>query len=81
MSCTYRGWDTLEHHVSDRTLRTILSALDVPAGSDAEIEDALADAPNLPWRQMLPLSLVVVEGDGRSFAVHVPHATPCRCGW
>lgn len=76
VSCTYRGWDTHEHHVSDRTLRTILAALDVPADSDAEIQDSLADVPNVPWRQILPLSLVVVEGERRSFAVHVPHGDP-----
>ncbi|NLU64403.1 4-alpha-glucanotransferase [Rhodococcus sp. HNM0563] len=76
VSCTYRGWDTLEHHVPDRTLRSILAALDVPAGSDAEIDKSLADVPNAPWRQMLPLSLVVAEGDRRPFAVHVPHGDP-----
>ncbi|MFD6896007.1 4-alpha-glucanotransferase [Rhodococcus sp. NPDC060086] len=76
VSCTYRGWDTLEHQVSDSTLRKILAALEVPAASNAQVEHSLADVPNVPWRQMLPLSLVVIEGDRRTFAVHVPHGDP-----
>jgi len=76
VSGTYRGWDDLDHRVADDTLRRILAALDVPAATDAEIDASLADVPNLPWRRLLPPSLVVVEGDDRTFPVHVPHGDP-----
>lgn len=76
ISTTYVGWDELEHDVPDETLRRVLAALDVPASTPEEIEAALADLDDLPWRRMLPPSLVVVEGEERTFPVHVPHGDP-----
>ncbi|MBH0120436.1 4-alpha-glucanotransferase [Rhodococcus sp. NPDC003382] len=76
VSCSYRGWDGQEHYVCDHTLQAVLGALDIPAGSDEEIAASLEDVPNRVWRRMLPPSLVVVEGEHRTFPVHVPHGDP-----
>ncbi|MEE2034041.1 4-alpha-glucanotransferase [Rhodococcus chondri] len=76
VSCTYRGWDGFDHDVSDHTLQKILAALDVPAATDAEIDASLGDLTDAAWRRMLPPSLVIVEGEERTFPVHVPHGDP-----
>lgn len=76
ISTTYTGWDGAGHDVAAETLRRILAALDVAAGTSEEIDASLADVPNRPWRQVLPPSLVVVEGDERTFPVHVSHGDP-----
>jgi 4-alpha-glucanotransferase len=76
ISCSYRGWDGLEHDVSDDTLQRILDALDVAARTPEDVEASLADVADRPWRRMLPPSLVVVEGENVTFPVHVPHGDP-----
>lgn len=76
VSTTYTGWDTLEHEVSDETLRRVLAALDVRADTEDEIDAALAEVADGPWRRMLPPSLVTIEGEDRTFPVHVPHGDP-----
>lgn len=76
VSCTYRGWDGFDHDVADSTLQKILAALEVPAVTEAEIDASLDDLANATWRQMLPPSLVLVEGEERTFPVHVPHGDP-----
>ncbi|UTM38641.1 4-alpha-glucanotransferase [Rhodococcus pyridinivorans] len=76
ITTTYTGWGGRDHDVSDETLRRVLAALDVPAGTDDEVVASLADFDDRPWRCMLPPALVVVEGDDRAFPVHVPHGDP-----
>ncbi len=76
VSCSYHGWDGQEHYVGDPTLQAVLAALDVPATTDEEIAASLDDVPNRAWRRVVPPSLVVVEGEHRTFPVHVPHGDP-----
>lgn len=78
IATTYVGWDQQDHYASDDTLRRVLASLGVPAGTEAEIDAALADVPNQPWRRMLPPALVVVQGEEHTFPVHVAHGDPVR---
>lgn len=76
ISTTYTGWDTLEHDVSEKTLRRILGALGVQTDTAEDVEAALSDVDDRPWRRMLPPSVVTIENEDRSFPVHVPHGDP-----
>ncbi|MGX7731851.1 4-alpha-glucanotransferase [Rhodococcus sp. 2H158] len=78
IATSYVGWDKQDHYASDDTLRRVLASLGVSAGTEAEIDAVLADLPNEPWRRMLPPVLVVVQGEERTFPVHVPHGTPVQ---
>ncbi|MEU5843099.1 4-alpha-glucanotransferase [Rhodococcus sp. NPDC047139] len=76
IATTYTGWGGQEHEVTEETLRRVLAALDIPARTSEEVDASLAEFADRPWRIMLPPSLVVVEGDERTFPVHVPHGDP-----
>ncbi len=71
-------WDWQGNHVqvSTHTVVTVLAALGVPAMSDDEIEDALAEAELAPWRDTLPPVLVTRQDREQSFPVHVPDGHP-----
>ena len=55
------------------TLRAILAAMGVDARTEREIEAAQKVADDLPWRALVPASLVVQEGQGE-LVVHVADA-------
>lgn len=55
------------------TLRAVLRAMGVTAETDAEAEQAIADAEERLWRELLPPSLVVRVGSGE-LSVHVADA-------
>ncbi|MEP9414460.1 4-alpha-glucanotransferase [Gordonia sp. VNQ95] len=76
VATSYVGWDSLEHTVSDQTLRSVLTALGVAVGTDEEIERAIAESEVAPWRDFLPPVTVTTEGAGDVFWVHVPHGNP-----
>jgi len=65
-------WSFFGHRVEvpASTLRAVLDAMDVDAHTDAEIDAALADADDAPWRNLLPPSLVCRPGAG-TLSVHV----------
>ena len=73
---TYVGWDTEEHAVSARTLTAVLAALDIAAGTDAEIEQSLTQLDEAPWRDFVPPVTVLTEGAEKNFFVHVPQGNP-----
>ncbi|MEZ2391695.1 4-alpha-glucanotransferase [bacterium RCC_150] len=75
---SFYGWDGLQHTVSPTTLRQVLGALGVDAGSKEKIEAALLDAELAPWRRMLPPAVVVQEGTVAEVAVHVRDGSPAR---
>jgi len=56
--------------VPAQTLRTVLRAMGVDPQTDAEVEAALADADEGPWRGLLPPSLVTRPG-ARTLLLHV----------
>ncbi|GAA3919564.1 4-alpha-glucanotransferase [Microbacterium invictum] len=56
--------------VPQATLRAVLAAMGVDPRTDAEVDSALADAIQQPWRRLVPPSAVVRAGGGE-LAVHV----------
>ena len=66
-----RGWDGVERTVQAETLRGVLTALGVPAGSPEELASSLAEKQSEPWRRLLPPTLVAREGSELDVAVHV----------
>ena len=68
----YWDIDGVQRHVSERTIRAVLAALDVPAETSEQVARSLAAAELAPWRRMLPPSVVTTEGEARTIGVHVP---------
>ena len=75
---TFKGWDGTPRTVSDETLRRVLSALGVSAGSGEELAAALADGRLAPWRRTLPGAVVVREHGSGSVTVHTPAGQETR---
>jgi 4-alpha-glucanotransferase len=73
VATSYEGWDKRRHDVSEETLRHILTALGVAAGSSAEIQQSLLDLDHAPWRRILPPVVVMIQDAAVSIPVHVPH--------
>lgn len=73
-------WDWLGRHVtvSAASIRAVLTALGVDAGTDDAVERALADAADAPWRRTLPAALVIREGWTPWVHVHVPAGSAVR---
>jgi len=67
----YYGFDANRHEVSAETLVAVLEALGVPAHDDAELQQSLEKARTAEWRQFLPPTVVVRQGDETSIPVHV----------
>jgi 4-alpha-glucanotransferase len=73
-------WDWLGQHVavSADSIRTVLGALGVAAGDDAQVEAALHEHQDAPWRRTLPATLVIRAGWTPWVPVHVPAGTGVR---
>jgi 4-alpha-glucanotransferase len=71
-------WDWQGRHVrvSTATITGVLAALDVEAGTPSEIEVAIAQVRDRPWRRVLPDIVVLREGSTMTVPVHVPHEQP-----
>ena len=69
---TFSGWDGTPRDVSEITLRLILAALGIAAGSEEEIAESLADGRLSAWRRTLPGAVVVREGSDHAVPVHTP---------
>ncbi|AKU17391.1 4-alpha-glucanotransferase [Luteipulveratus mongoliensis] len=67
-------WDWRGNHVrvSDDTIRTVLTALEVDASTLDKTEEALARRQEEPWRRVLPRVVVLRQGWTPWVAVHVP---------
>ncbi|MET0781898.1 MAG: 4-alpha-glucanotransferase, partial [Microbacterium sp.] len=63
-------WSFFGEHVDvpATTLRAVLRAMGVEAGTDAETQHALAAMTERPWTELLPASLVVEAGSGELLA-------------
>ncbi|MGV8872339.1 MAG: 4-alpha-glucanotransferase [Rhodococcus sp. (in: high G+C Gram-positive bacteria)] len=75
-STSYRGWDDSEHEVSDDTLQQVLAARGYATESSEDVELALADIDDAPWRRLLPPVVVATQGTDAQVWVHVPHGNP-----
>lgn len=62
--------------VSEHTLVGVLAALGVPAGSEAEREQAHRALDRAYWGRTLPSTVVARSGTPSSFWVHVTHGDP-----
>lgn len=76
ISTSYRGWDDTEHEVSDDTLQQVLTARGYATESSEDVDRALADLENAPWRRLLPPVVVSTQGTDAVVWVHVPHGNP-----
>jgi 4-alpha-glucanotransferase len=75
---TFQGWDGREQTVSAGTLRKVLSALGVAAGSPQETQQSLSDVEMAPWQRMLPPAVVTREDQEQQVPLHVPAGTKAR---
>lgn len=68
-------WDWQGRHVvvATDTIRAVLAALEIPCGTEEEIERSLAEVATAPWRRVLPAVVVLREGWTPWVHVHVPH--------
>ena len=71
-------WDWQGRHVQvpAATITAVLTALEVDASTPDAAENALQLREELPWRRMLPPSLVIREGWTPTIDVHVRHGEP-----
>ncbi|TFD15690.1 4-alpha-glucanotransferase [Cryobacterium sp. TMT1-21] len=67
---SFCGWDGVERPIESRTLRGVLTALGVAAGTGVEIESSLAEQRLAPWRRLLPPTVVIREGSEFELPVH-----------
>ena len=70
-------WDWKGRHtlIPAETIITVLGALGVAAGTQAERDEARARRHQDYWRRVLPPCTVIREGEVKSFPVHVPAGT------
>jgi 4-alpha-glucanotransferase len=73
-------WDWLGQHVpvSADSIRAVLAALGVDAGTEEAVEAALAEHADGPWRRTLPPSTVARAGVPAQVRAHVPAGTGIR---
>ena len=73
-------WDWQGQHtiVSAQSIRQVLAALGVDASTDEAAAHALADRRLLPWRRVLPPTVVMREGWTPWVPVHLPHGSDVR---
>ncbi|HET8602092.1 MAG TPA: 4-alpha-glucanotransferase [Segeticoccus sp.] len=72
----YWDWHGRYVTVGEETVVAVLAALGVSAGTPLEVEAALADHRDAPWRRTLPPVLVCREEETPWVPVHLPHGTP-----
>jgi 4-alpha-glucanotransferase len=70
-------WDWLGQHVtvSTESIRAVLAALGVDAGTDDAVEAALVAQADRPWLETVPPSCVVRQGVSGQVMTHVPAGT------
>nr|WP_255371986.1 4-alpha-glucanotransferase [Cellulosimicrobium sp. CUA-896] len=69
------GFDGTRREVRASTLVAVLEALGVPASSPERVDVSLEHVRDDAWRQVLPPTLVVRQGDAVPVPVHVNHGT------
>ncbi|MBW3601752.1 MAG: 4-alpha-glucanotransferase, partial [Actinobacteria bacterium] len=71
IAATYRDADDRVRRPPDRTLRALLTAVDVPCADADEIAASLHDAELEPWRRVVPATVTVRAGSSVSVDVYV----------
>ena len=74
VATTFTGWNGGDVQVTGTTLRRVLAALGVPAGSPDEVARSLEEAGSAPWRRTLPPTAVLRSGRAASVPVVLPAA-------
>lgn len=72
----YWDWQGAHVVVPESTVVAVLGALGVDASSAEQVEQALADADEAPWRRTLPPVVVVRSGETAVVPVHVTDGDP-----
>lgn len=72
----YWDWQGAHVLVPESTVVAVLGALGVDASSAEQVERALADADEAPWRRTLPPVVVVRSGETAVVPVHVTDGDP-----
>jgi 4-alpha-glucanotransferase len=72
----YWDWQGQFVQVPPATVHAVLAALGVDSGTPEAARASLAEHELDRWRRALPACLVVRQGQGAWFAVHVPHGRP-----
>lgn len=72
----YWDWQGAHVLVPESTVVAVLGALGVDASSPEQVERALADADEAPWRRTLPPVVVVRSGETAVVPVHVTDGDP-----
>lgn len=67
------GYDGTLKQVTDETLVKVLAAMGVMVFTDDDVEQAIADKEDQPWRQILPTVVVTRDNTPSTLPVHVPH--------
>ncbi len=74
----YWDWQGRHTAVSAETMRTVLGALGVDAGTEDAVATSLADVVDAAWRRTLPATVVCREGWTPWVSVHLLHGTGAR---
>ncbi|TFD32999.1 4-alpha-glucanotransferase [Cryobacterium cryoconiti] len=72
------GWDGASRPVEAGTLRAVLAALGVAAGTPAEIDASLTEQSQAPRRRLLPPVVVVRAGNAADVPVHTHPGSTAR---
>ncbi len=71
-------WDWRGNHVQvpEATIVAVLAAMDLDASTPQAAAAALEADVEARWQRMLPPSVVMTQGEGTTFWVHVTHGSP-----
>jgi 4-alpha-glucanotransferase len=72
------GEDGTRRLVAPGTLRSVLKALGIAAGTPGQVGAARVEVSLAPWRRLLPAVVVLREGGASSLSVHARQGTPAR---
>ncbi len=74
----YGDWHGAHVRVSAATVRSVLAALDVDAGTDAAVRSSLEQVVDTAWRRMLPPVVVTRQSWNPWVPVHTAHGEAVR---
>ncbi|KGN43097.1 4-alpha-glucanotransferase [Knoellia aerolata] len=74
----FHDWKGAHTVITEETLRAVLGALGVDAGTPDAVSASLADAADREWRRTLPATVVCREAWTPWIHAHVPHGSSVR---
>lgn len=78
VSTEYWDWQGRHTHIPEDALRKVLTALGEDVSDDETVAESLRRAQELPWRRVLPPTVVARAPYPYRVYVHVPHGTGVR---